>query len=62
MKRNQELGPAVYQQKISEATTAFLDRVDEWVTIEEHPLGDLEAVYQTVLQGAPPDRGMVITV
>jgi len=61
VKRHQELGSTVYQQKISEATDAFLARVDEWVSIEEHPFNDLEAVYQTVLQGAPPDRGFVVT-
>jgi hypothetical protein len=61
VKRNQELGPALYQEKIAEATGAFLQRVDTWVTIEEHPFSDVDAIYQNVLQGAQPDRGFVIT-
>ena len=62
MKRNQELGPAVYQQRIGEATRAFFAEVDRWVTIEEHPFSELPAVYRTVLKGPPPDRGYVIVV
>ncbi len=62
MKRNQELGPAVYQQRIGEATRAFFAEVDRWVTIEEHPFSELQAIYQTVLAGASPDRGYVIVV
>lgn len=60
MKRNQELGAGVYQRRIAEATAAFLAEVDNWVTIEEHPFEDLESVYRTVLNGAPPDRGYVV--
>ncbi len=61
MKRNQELGPAEYQRRIGEATEAFFKAADEWVTIEEHPLSTLESVYRTVLAGANPDRGYVVT-
>ena len=61
VKRNEELGPAVYQQKIAEATQAFLAEVDDWVTVEEHRFAEVESVYQTVLGGASPDRGYVLT-
>jgi hypothetical protein len=60
MKRNDELGPAVYQGQIAEATRSFLSEVDQWVTIEEHPFSEIEAVYRTVLAGPPPDRGYVV--
>jgi hypothetical protein len=59
-KRHQELGAATYQSRIGEATAAFFARVDDWVTIEEHPFSELDAVYHTVLEGAPPDRGYVV--
>jgi hypothetical protein len=61
VKRNEELGPEVYQQKIGEATQAFLEQVDNWVTIEEHDFGEVDAVFHTVLDGAAPNRGFVIT-
>lgn len=61
VKRNEELGPQVYQQRIGEATQAFLAQVDNWVTIEEHPFSDVDTVYNTVLNGASPDRGYVVT-
>ena len=60
MKRHEELGAQVYQQQISEATSAFFQQVDEWVGIEEHPFTQLEQVYDTVLNGAAPDRGMIV--
>lgn len=62
IKRNQELGSGVYQQRIGDATQAFLDKVDMWVTIQERPFEELDDVYHTVLNGASPDRGYVITV
>jgi hypothetical protein len=62
VKRNQELGPVEYQRRIGAATAAFLDAVGAWVTIEEHPFSALDSVYRTVLRGAPPDRGYVVTV
>jgi hypothetical protein len=60
LKRNEELGPARYQQMIGEATAAFLADVDRWVTIEEHPFTEIESIYRTVLAGPAPDRGYVI--
>jgi hypothetical protein len=62
VKRNDELGPKVYQHKIAEATGAFLAVVDNWVTIEEHPFAEVESVYETVLNGASPDRGYIVTL
>jgi hypothetical protein len=35
--------------------------VDGWVTIEEHPFNEVDSVYRTVLNGASPDRGYVVT-
>jgi hypothetical protein len=61
IKRNDELGAKVYQQRIGEATQAFLNQVDNWVTIEEHPVTELESVYNTILDGGSPDRGYVVT-
>ncbi len=60
VKRSQELGPAEYQRRIGAATADFFKAVDAWVSIEEHPLGSLADVYQTVLRGASPDRAYVI--
>jgi hypothetical protein len=62
VKRSKELGPAEYQRRTSEATSEFFSRVDAWVTIEEHPFGELMHVYDTVLNGASPDRGYVVTL
>jgi len=62
VKRSEELGPAEYQRRISEATGEFFSHVDAWVTIEEHPFDELMTVYETVLNGASPDRGYVVTV
>jgi len=59
-KRNQQWGPAVYQEKLGAATQAFLEQVDDWVTIVEHPYSDVDRVYHTVLAGAAPDRAYVI--
>ena len=60
MKRNEELGPQRYQAMIGEATAAFFAEVDNWITIEVSPFSDLEAIYQTVLNGPAPDRAYVI--
>jgi hypothetical protein len=61
VKRNEEFGPKIYQQKIAEATQSFLAQVDNWVTIEEHPFTELESVYETVLHGASPERAFIVT-
>lgn len=61
VKRNQELGPVEYQRRIGEATAAFFQAVDAWVHIEACPLATIDAVYHTVLRGAPPDRAFVVT-
>ncbi len=61
VKRQQEMGAAVYQQKIGDATAEFMAAVDAWVTIEEHPFATVADVYQQVLQGASPNRGFVVT-
>ncbi len=60
-KRNEELGPGVYQQQLNEATNAFFAQVDNWVSIEEHPFSEVASVYKTVLEGAPPQRGFIVT-
>ncbi|XOV89885.1 MAG: DUF2855 family protein [Pseudomonadota bacterium] len=59
-KRNEEWGAQQYQAKIGEATAGFLARVDNWVKIEEHPFAGIDSVYTLVLQGAAPDRGIVV--
>lgn len=61
VKRNEELGPAVYQQKIAEATAEFFTAADRWVTIEEHGFGALPEVYDEVLNGIAPSRGIIVT-
>jgi len=61
VKRHKELGPAVYQQQLNQATEAFFKDVDAWVHIEEHPFSQVERVYKTVLDGAPPARGLILT-
>lgn len=62
LKRNEELGPARYQALLGEATQAFFNDVDRWVTIETHPFSDVEQVYHTVLSGPPADRAYVVSV
>ena len=61
LKRNEELGPAVYQQRIAEATAAFFGAVDNWVTIDESPFSQVTDVYHTVLEGPAADRAYVVT-
>lgn len=61
-KRNQEWGPAVFQQRVAEATAGFFEKVDDWVTIEEYPFEELPRVYDQVLKGASPDRAYVVVV
>jgi hypothetical protein len=60
VKRNRELGPAVYQRHLNDATEAFFAAVDAWVEIEEHPFSDVQSVYRTVLESAPPQRGFIV--
>jgi len=62
VKRNEEMGPAVYQQKIAEATGEFFKQVDNWVTIEEHPFDELKSVYETMLDGPSPTRGFILAL
>ena len=60
MKRQSELGTAVYQGNIAAATNDFFNAVDEWVKIEEFPFAEIESVYSTVLNGASPNIGYVV--
>ena len=62
VKRNEELGPAVYQQKLGEATARFFAAVDAWINIEEFGYDQLQQVYTTVLQGPAPSTGYVVAV
>lgn len=62
VKRSKELGPDVYQQKIAAATKSFFAEVDDWVAIEEIPFSELDSIYHTVLSGASPDRGYIVTL
>jgi hypothetical protein len=60
-KRNEEWGPALFQQNLGAAWRAFLEVVDGWVEIVESPAPDrLKAVYETVLDGAPPNQAHVL--
>lgn len=60
-KRNREWGPALFRRNLGAAWQAFLAVVDEWVEIVEAPAPDrLKAVYEAVLDGAPPDRAHVL--
>ncbi len=62
-KRNAEWGPAVFQQRLNEAWLSFLEVVDDWIAID-HPQG-LEGAtrcYNTVRQGASPERAFVVTL
>lgn len=61
-KRNEEWGPGSFQEKLAAATKRFFERVDDWVTIEEHPFERVGEVYDTVYRGAPPDRAYVVTL
>ncbi len=60
IKRHEELGAEVYQQRISDATASFLAAVDDWVNIEVHSFADVSNVYQTVLSGASPNVGYIL--
>ena len=62
LKRNEELGPARYQALLGEATQAFFNDVDRWVTIESRPFSEVEQVYRTVLNGPPADHAYVVSV
>ena len=60
-KRNQEWGPALFQKNLGAAWQDFLAVVDEWVQIVEAPAPDrLQAVYETVLDGAPPNQAHIL--
>ncbi|MEM7218678.1 MAG: DUF2855 family protein [Pseudomonadota bacterium] len=61
VKRNEELGPVEYQRRIGDATGAFFAQVDGWVQVEESPGAEIATVYQTVLAGAAPDKGYVVS-
>lgn len=62
VKRNKDWGPAQYQSRLAEATTAFLAEVDNWVEINEYPFADVDVVYQQVLVGAPADKAVIVVV
>lgn len=62
VKRNKDWGPAQYQGRLAEATSAFLAEVDSWVEIEETPFADVNDVYQRVLAGAPADKAVIVVV
>ena len=61
-KRNREWGPQLYTERVAAATADFFARVDDWVTIEEHPFAEIDGVYRSVLQGASPERGFVVAL
>jgi hypothetical protein len=62
-KRNQDWGPELYQQKMNDAWSRFLDAVDDWVTLNHREGRDaMQATYLEVLQGAAPDQGFVVIV
>ena len=62
-KRNQEWGPAKYQEEMNKAWNSFMDVVDNWVTIHEGQGPDaMVATYQKVLNGAPPSEAYVVAV
>ena len=60
-KRNQDWGPAEFRRRVGAAWQAFLGAVDDWVQIVEAPApGQITAIYETVLNGAAPDRAYVL--
>jgi hypothetical protein len=60
-KRIEEWGPARFQQSLGAAWAAFLGVVDDWVDIVQAPAPDrLQAVYETVLDGAAPNEAHVL--
>ena len=62
-KRNREWGPLVYQQTMNDAWDRFLDAVDNWVSLEHYEGADsMRHAYLEVLNGASPDKGVVVVV
>lgn len=57
-KRNKEWGPEKYQQLMADAWNRFVNDVDGWVSIIESD--DVNGTYQTVLNGASPDKAYVV--
>ena len=62
IKRRDEMGADAYRQAIGAATNAFYGAVDDWIRIEEHPYTELSSVYQAMLDGVAPNRGIIVTV
>ncbi|MBT4493743.1 MAG: DUF2855 family protein [Gammaproteobacteria bacterium] len=62
-KRSQEWGPEKFQTELASAWDGFLAKVDDWITINESSGREaLLAAYKTVLNGAPPDQGYVVSI
>lgn len=60
-KRHGEWGPVLFQSKLDKAWQSFLRDVDQWVRIVESKTPDqLGGVFETVLNGAPPDTAFVL--
>lgn len=62
VKRTKELGPMEYQAKLARATDGFFNRVDDWISIEEHSFKNVGAIYESVLNGAPANKAMVVVL
>ncbi len=62
-KRIKEWGGEAYQNKLADAWKQMIANVDQWVTITEYPGRDaIGDVYKTMLNGAPPNKGYIITL
>jgi len=62
-KRNREWGPSVYQQTMNDAWDRFLGSVDNWVTLQHYKGADsMQQAYLEVLNGASPNKGVVVVV
>ena len=62
-KRNREWGPLIYQQTMNDAWERFLGAVDDWVSLEHYEGADsMQQAYLEVLNGASPDKGVVVVV
>ena len=62
-KRNREWGPLVYQKAMNDAWDRFLGAVDNWVSLEHYEGADsMQRAYLEVLEGASPDKGVVVVV
>ena len=60
---NREWGPLVYQQTMNYAWDRFLGAVDNWVSLEHYEGADsMRHAYLEVLNGASPDKGVVVVV